>query len=720
MKKRDGVYSDFIVILSPRCFALRSKATGAKNLSSLFIALFLFLTPLCIRAEDDIVSVPSQTDTISLDLKNIEISELLRILSLKTGKTIVSSKDVTGRITLFLNNVTFQDVLEIIVLSQGLSYEKKGNIIYVMSNAEYKRIYGKEYREPRKMISIKLVYAKPANIFNALSQLKSDIGKIIADEASGTLIIIDIPEKLEALKKAAKELDRPLETAVFNLNYAKPSDAKTHLSAAITPGTGEVIIDERNGKAIVSDLPKKMEKLKNIVKELDEETRQVFIEAEIIQVTLSDTFKRGINWEKVFSETKLHGLDFVGTFPVSPALSAYQKISVGTVAKDKFNVIVNLLDSYGDTKVLSQPRLAVVNNEESHIMVGSREAYVTQTLSQAQTTTVTSEQVQFIDVGIKLKVVPTINKDGFITMKIKPEVSSVRETINTSLGSRIPIVQTSETETVIKIKDGTTIMLGGLLEQKKVDTIDGLPLFSRMPVLGSLFGTRSKEEKKTELVVFITPHLMRGDVLKKGTEPEKFIPGEILPDNFREKAVDRKLKEMENELTESPEPRIKQDVKLEIKPLEDKESLDTTSLLEWQPPVSLNKDGLSRQQAIDYCRKGIVSHKTGDISDAIIYYQKAILSDPGYAPAYNQLGIAFEAKGLPDKAEKMYLKAAEIDPAYPANYSNLALLNESKNNLEKAAAYWYKRASLGDKNDFWAKAALKRLEEIKNLQDIGK
>jgi len=112
-------------------------------------------------------------------------------------------------------------------------------------------------------------------------------------------------------------------------------------------------------------------------------------------------------------------------------------------------------------------------------------------------------------------------------MKIKPEASSVRETVTTALGSRIPIVQTSEAETVIKIKDGATIMLGGMLETTKKDNIAGLPGLSRMPFLGPLFSSRDKETKKSELVVFITPHIIRGDVAKKGSEPEDFVPPQL-------------------------------------------------------------------------------------------------------------------------------------------------------------------------------------------------
>ncbi len=556
------------------------------SLSFVICALILFCH-LCFGISALAEGAPSlqKEEKISLDLKNIEVVELLRILALKTGRTIVPSKDVTGRITVFLNNVTLKDVLDIIVLTQGYAIEKQGGIYYIMSAAEYKVRYGKDYIEQRRMKVIKLSYAKPANVFNALSQLKSDIGKIIADEASGTIILIDIPEKIEIMEKTALELDQPLQTTVFNLNYIKPADAKTQLNAAITPGTGQVIVDERNGKAIVSDLPRKMEKISRLVKEIDEETREVFLETEIAEVTLSNDFSRGINWEQLFSQSRLAGLDFLGNFPVATALATYQQISVGSVPANRFNVVIKLLESYGDTKIISQPRIAAVNNEEASIMVGTREAYVTQTLSQAQSTTVTSESIEFVDVGVKLKIIPTINKDGYISMKIKPEVSSVKETITTSLGSRIPIVSTSQAETVVKVKDGTMIMIAGLIQEQNTDTITGLPWLSRLPVIGSFFGNRDKSKQRTELIVFVTPHLIKGDTTLPGYEPEKIIPKDIMPETVKRKiarewemadTLEFPARKMQEELIRAESEKLEQERQAaEFKKIDDAIKLET-------------------------------------------------------------------------------------------------------------------------------------------------
>jgi len=484
-------------------------------------------------------------ERLSLDLKGIDINELFRILSLKMGVTIVPTKSVSGRINIFLNNLTFEDALDVIMVSQDLASDRKGSIINIMTSGEYEKLYGKKFNEKRRFTSFKLRYAKPSTVFNALSQVKSDIGKVIADEATGTILLIDIPEKLDKMVKTAKDLDKAPMTEIFDIKYAKSSDMKTQLSSAITQGTGEVYVDERSSKVVVSDLPDKMKKISKMVKAFDAETKQVFIEAEILQITLKKEYQRGINWEKLFKSVDWHNLDFKGTFGVNPSwtpsptlANSNIKVNVGTFAKDTWTSAIQLLETYGDTKIISSPRLAVVNNQEAKILVGSREAYVTQSQSQAETTTVTSENVEFIDVGTKLHIVPTINEDGFITMKIKPEVSSVRETLTTSLGSKIPIVETSEAETVVKIKDGAMILIAGLIKEDKRQDTNGIPILGSLPFIGGFFGARANLDKRTEVVVFITPHIIRGDAILPGTEPQRLIPSDIATESVKQTIVD--------------------------------------------------------------------------------------------------------------------------------------------------------------------------------------
>ena len=147
--------------------------------------------------------------------------------------------------------------------------------------------------------------------------------------------------------------------------------------------------------------------------------------------------------------------------------------------------------------------------------MGAREAYITQTLSTAETATTTAESIEYVDVGVKLNVTPTISRDGFVTMKIKPEVSSVREYLTTKLGSRIPIVTTSEAETVVKVKDGAMIMIAGLTKKKEIEEKKGMPFLGKVPLLKTFFSSYVKgsdEPRHSELVVFITPRIISGEV----------------------------------------------------------------------------------------------------------------------------------------------------------------------------------------------------------------
>ncbi|OQB13407.1 MAG: Type IV pilus biogenesis and competence protein PilQ precursor [Candidatus Omnitrophica bacterium ADurb.Bin205] len=451
---------------------------------------------------------------ISLDLKGVDINELFKVLSSKSGMTIITTPEVKGRVTVFINNLSFDDALEVIVTMQDLAYEKKDNLVKIMTAPEYEKFFGKKFGERKDIKTIQLTYAKPSNVLNVINSLKSDLGKIIADESTGTILIIDTPQATKLMEETIAHLDKPLESAVFNINHARSADIKTFLSELITPGIGQIIMDERNNKAVVTDFPQRLARIKMLMGEFDEQARQVLITGEIIEIQINDKFQRGVDWEKVFSDS-LDGLDLVGKFNVSPALSNYGKISMGTLATDKYNVVMDLLSEYGQTRVLNRPRLVVVNREEAKILVGTREAYITQSQSQGEATTITAESVQFIDVGVKLNVVPVIGTDGFITMKIKPEVSSVKDTLETPSGSFIPIVQTTQSETVVKVKDGTTLVIAGLMTTNDEEDIEGIPKLSRNKFFGPLFGKKSKEQIKSELVIFITPTIISGDQQEK-------------------------------------------------------------------------------------------------------------------------------------------------------------------------------------------------------------
>jgi MSHA type pilus biogenesis protein MshL len=450
---------------------------------------------------------------ISLDIKGMDIVDVLKMLASRSGMNLVIGKNVSGKVTLFLKEVSVNDAFEIILAAGDLAYEKNKELINVMTQRDYELLYGERYQDKKKIKTVVLKYAKAADLSRALSQVKTNIGRIVVDEGSNTLILIDTPDKIEEMDKFIQAADLPVQTGIFGLNYAQAEKISAKIQELVTKGVGSVKIDERTNKIAVTDYPRKLQEIGRLIQEFDERSPQVLIDAQIIEINPSDKFEMGVDWD--------YWLEKNVRLSASLATSgAVNKLSIGTAAegravsqKGDYKSIIDLLRTIGDTKILSSPRILVVNNQEAKILVGTKDAFITSTTSQSGTSpNVISQTVNFVDVGIKLFVTPTVNRDGFVTMKIKPEVSSSKRTDITSEGqvTQVPIVSTSEAETTIILKDGVTVIIGGLRKDERSRVEKRIPVLSQIPLLGALFKNTSDESKKTELVILLTPHIMSG------------------------------------------------------------------------------------------------------------------------------------------------------------------------------------------------------------------
>ncbi|MEI8175581.1 MAG: secretin N-terminal domain-containing protein [Candidatus Omnitrophota bacterium] len=467
---------------------------------------------------------------ISLDIKGMEITDLLKMLSLKGGVNIVAGKNVRGKVTIFLKDVDFMDALEIILVSNELAYDMKGNIINVMTDRDYEAIYGSRFQENKALKIVKLKYCKAAEISKALNQIKSRVGKIVVDDVSNTIAIMDSPQVLTDMELMLKEMDMPTVTRVFALNYARADTVKTKLEPLLTKGIGTIQLDERTNKVIVTDLEENIKTIENAVMEFDEKTKEVLIDAKILQITLNDEYQAGINWDAVFSGVKTQlGMNFSvlkGSPIPTTAGSAITGggIHIGDLSSRSYEAMVQFLQTYGKTNLLASPRIIALNNEEAKILVGKKQPYATSTSSQSGTgTTLNTYQITFIDLGIELHVIPTINRDGFVTMKVKPGVSSTTQNYtygDATSRNTVPIVNKSEAETTVMVKDGNTIVIAGLIENRDQEEVNKVPGLGDLPLIGGLFRNRtrgsvgdSNEPEKNELIVFLTPHIISGDVM---------------------------------------------------------------------------------------------------------------------------------------------------------------------------------------------------------------
>ncbi len=495
-------------------------------------------------------------ERISLDLRSIEIVEALKFLAMKSGLNIIVTKDVAGRVTLMVEDVPIKDVFDIMLRSNSLAYVKEGEIHNVMTEAEYKILFGKNFYDIRKIKVFRLNYAIPEKAFILIDTIKSEIGRVVVEEDSGTVLLMDTPEKIEEIEKALAVLEEQNLIRVFNLKYALAKDVEERLKTRLNvKNVGTILADERSNQVIVQTFPDRMAEVEGLIANLDQRTKQVLIDAKIIKIKLSDERASGVNWEGLIKIGSELGFSYFGSAPfsvlqsgsewisresflqnnMSDSVGAYpfsgntanlntstrtvpgERMHIGVIDdKRDVDVLVKYLQTEGNTQILSNPKLAVINNREAKIHVGERQAYVTTTTTTGQSTSTISEEVTFIDVGIQLSVTPTINDDGYVTMNIKPEISSVVSELITPSGNMIPIIDTSMAETTVMVKDGITIVIGGLRKDEKTDNSEGVPYLSKIPILGFLFRSGTKKVERTELLVLITPHIVSGDELTTG------------------------------------------------------------------------------------------------------------------------------------------------------------------------------------------------------------
>lgn len=483
------------------------------------------------------VSAPvSEAGKISLDLKGMDIVEVIKMLATKGNMNIVVGTNVKGRVTIFLKDVDIADAFEIILVANDLAFDKRGGIIYVMTQRDYEVLYGEKYGDKKEVKIIQLKYAKAVEIAKALNLVKTKIGKIIVDEGSNTIVVIDSPATIAQISDMIEKIDMPTATKIFELKYAKAADLKTKVSEMLTKGVGTMQIDERTNKIAVTDLEKKIAELDEVIAAFDDKLQQVLIESKIVQITLDDKYKLGVDWQQVIKKLEKE-INVKSTFEMATinTFTPGAQVVIGTLGGDgDYAAMIQALKTIGDTNLLSSPRITALNNQEAKILVGTSQPYATNVVTQGTSTTTTGTTLNFLDVGVKLYVTPNVNKDGFITMKIKPEVSSVSGTYTYgSPATTVPIVSTTQAETSVTVKDGTTIIIAGLIKDERTSTVDKVPILGDIPIIGTAFRKTNKEVKKEELVVFLTPHIITGETdyleqprtvpigEKKFTTPEK-------------------------------------------------------------------------------------------------------------------------------------------------------------------------------------------------------
>ncbi len=417
----------------------------------------------------------SDTDTANTGyileslVHNGDIVEFLQMLSLKCNRNIIPTKAVAGEVKVNLFDVSCKEALDAVLPANGYTYEEKGAFIFVYTQDEFNAIQSANRKLETRVFSLNYVPAVSVN----------DLIKPVVSEAGSISI--------------SPELSGPTDES--GENWA----AKNCI--------------------VVIDYPENLGMIGQIIDEIDVRPPQVLIEATILVASLNDTNEFGIDFNV------LSGVDFVnqnGGFAIPDSQSTIKngaatigtgftsKVSDGgfslNIVKNNISVMIKALESITDVVTLGNPKVLTLNRQQGRVIVGNKDGYVTTEVSQ----TTATQTVEFLETGTQLIFRPFVMNDGYIRMELMTKDSDGGvETKGTFV---LPSEQTAEVTSNVLVKDGHTIVIGGLFRDKTTVTRSQVPLLGEVPGVGALFRSQSDTVNKEEVIFLITPHIINEDM----------------------------------------------------------------------------------------------------------------------------------------------------------------------------------------------------------------
>jgi general secretion pathway protein D len=286
-------------------------------------------------------------------------------------------------------------------------------------------------------------------------------------------------------------------------------------AGALVGGT-TIVPDQATNSLVIRTAAPNFSVLQGTIEQLDVRPPQVLLEVLIAEVELDRATQWGINWQ-LFTQRGLLGDSTrgltVGNGPQSFGDSILARTAglgarVVNLAALDVRALLTALASHTNVRVLSAPRVLALNNEQARILVGSEVPFTSASLTSLNA--VVDQVVQYQNVGTQLSVLPTINKDGYVTFRILQEVSAL-STQTVASAQNASVITTREAETSAIVKNGQTVVIGGLIGNSRSNIESGVPILKDIPVIGNLFKTRSVDHTRTELAIFLTPHVVTTD-----------------------------------------------------------------------------------------------------------------------------------------------------------------------------------------------------------------
>ena len=417
---------------------------------------------------------------ISLDLQDADLVNVLRLFGELANLNMILSPDVKGKVTVRLVNIPWDQAMEIILKMNGLGYAIEDNILRIASMGA------------------------------------------LAKEAD------DEMKTKEARKKA-----EDLITRIIPINYSVAGTIETTIKKSLS-ARGETVVDARTNTLIVKDIPRNVDDVAMLIKQLDKPTPQIMIEARIVEASLNFNRTLGVQWGGQYKAGagtgNPTGLNFPNSIGVTggPTMGAVPSgqgnyfvnmpapsgsttgggavgFSFGSLTKAfNLDLVLSALESTGEGKVISTPRVSALDNKEAKIEQGVSIPFATSSSGGAT-------NVQFVDAKLSLAVTPHATPDNKIFMKIQV-TKNAPDTSLLGAGGQ-PSIRKNEAQTEILLADGETAVIGGILILDRGQTITKVPFLADIPLIGWLFKSKAVREEKRELLIFITPRVVKQEVI---------------------------------------------------------------------------------------------------------------------------------------------------------------------------------------------------------------
>jgi len=466
------------------------------------------------RRETDIVIYGDKIPKWSKDI-------VIQIVPLEYENANHLSSTIKKFMTSIGNVITHREAPYLILIDTASTIEKLLTII---------KLFDVPFFAGKAMKFYEFKYVDARNISKDLGNLAKSLGaKVGGDgefnfvpfsDTNKLLVVTTMPELLPQIDLWIKNIDVPpaeleekmrvyiykvqhqkAETIVpiITQMYSEQMQAQPEKLGMESVESMKVMSEPETNSIIVKAYPSDYNGIKSIIEAIDATPQQVFIEVLILEVDLKDTLDYGTDWKWSRNNLELFGLGDLSRVSGRPSANF-----TNTIAKGSFEILMDILATNSDARILSAPHLLVRDEQPASIQVGD-EVPILSSSGQESGTTVTFEQVQYRDTGIILTVTPRIAENGFITLDVNQEVSNAQET--TTGVSDSPTFSTRQAETSLLIKSGHTISVGGIIEQKNEKSISKIPLLGDIPYLGNLFKLTSISNSRTELIMLITPYI---------------------------------------------------------------------------------------------------------------------------------------------------------------------------------------------------------------------